>query len=74
MLLVMLKLIELKTKYLISLTYLLILLLLLLKIKYLIVSLNAKINGVKNTIRNITDLATNTALIAVENKIPDRIS
>ena len=33
-------------------------------------ALNAKINEVKN-IPNITNLATNTALTAVENKIPD---
>ena len=32
-------------------------------------SLNAKINGVKNEIPNITNLATTIALTAVENKI-----
>ena len=44
----------------------------LLRIKYLIVSLNVKVNGVKNKIPNITNLATNTAPTAVEDKIPDR--
>ena len=44
----------------------------LLRIKYLIVSLNVKVNGVKNKIPNITNLATNTAPTAVKDKIPDR--
>ena len=43
-----------------------------LRIKYLIVSLNAKINGVKNKIPDIGNLATNTAPTAVEDKTPDR--
>ena len=34
-------------------------------------TLNAKINEVKNKISNITNLATTTALTAVENKIPN---
>ena len=34
-------------------------------------SLNAKINEVKNEIPSITNLATTTALTAIENKIPD---
>ena len=33
--------------------------------------LNAKINQVKSKIPNTTNLATNTVLIDVENKIPD---
>ena len=32
---------------------------------------NAEINEVKGKIQNITNLATNTALTAVENKIPN---
>ena len=34
-------------------------------------TLNSKINDVQNKIRNITNLATTTALTAVENKTPD---
>ena len=34
-------------------------------------ALNAKINEAKNKIPNITKLATNTALTAVENELPD---
>ena len=46
------------------------------KIKYLILlipdtTLNGKIDEVKAEIPSITDLATTTALIAVENKMPD---
>ena len=46
------------------------------KIKYLILlipdtTLNGKIDEVKAEIPSITDLATTTALTAVENKIPD---
>ena len=47
-----------------------------LKIKYLTYlatksTLNAKINEVKREIPSITNLATTTALTAVENKIPN---
>ena len=49
-----------------------------LKIKYILIpdlatntTFNAKMNAVKNEIPSITNLATTTALIAVENKIPD---
>ena len=34
-------------------------------------AVNVEINQVKNKITNITNLATTTALIAVENKIPN---
>ena len=33
--------------------------------------LNAKVSEIESKIPNITDLATNSALAAVENKIPD---
>ena len=55
-------------KYQVLLTQLLLLLLLLLKNT---TGLNAKINQVKNKIPNIINLATNTAVTSVENKIFD---
>ena len=35
------------------------------------ITLNAKINEVKNKVPNITNLATTTSLTAVENEIPN---